>query len=657
LAAWFPGRHVKHSLAKLLSVITGLLVLVLVLVFAILARTAYERRQDAGRILSIVTVKRDMLSSQEALRVEGAILDTALEEKGPVSKAALEQIAVLHARAQKTYARLRQRPANPFTSGYPQIMEKIAAYNRLLPHILAAAALPLEARPAWIRIERISTSNALLGDMNRKSNSLTRSISSPDPLINEMLRVNDISWRARSDAGKDRHTIMSTILAGGTPTPERLQRFAEMKGRVDTSWAVVEDDSRLSEFPPAIKAAVARANWLYFTDFATRRKDVIQALSRGETVPLSGRDWIKLSNPGVDAIMTVSNTALDLTESYAASQLAIARRNFYIVIGLMLASIALASFAAIYLMWRVIRPLRAITRSMEAIAGGNLKGAIPFGDRNDEIGQFAGALKMFRDATMERTRLEKALLDSRVAQETAETSSRVKSEFLANMSHELRTPLNAIIGFSDIMQHQIRGPLPQDYAEYATLINESGNHLLNLVSDILDLAKIEAGKFAIDLRDMDLEETVDYCLRMTQRRAEECGLTLVKTVPEGRLMLTADPRACKQILLNLLSNAVKFTRRDGTVEVAVTTTGDRLHLSIRDTGIGIPAHVLSRIGDAFEQASNDPMLAREGTGLGLALVKALVAQHSGSVRIESQENIGTTVTVELPRTQAARVAA
>ena len=186
----------------------------------------------------------------------------------------------------------------------------------------------------------------------------------------------------------------------------------------------------------------------------------------------------------------------------------------------MLASIALASFAAIYVMWGVIRPLRGITKSMQAIAGGSLRTEIPFGDRQDEIGQFAGALKLFRDSSMERLKLEQELLDSRVAQETAETSNRVKSEFLANMSHELRTPLNAIIGFSDMMQHKIFGPMHTGYEEYAGLIHESGNHLLNLVSDILDLAKIEAGKFAIDPREVNLEETVDYCLRLTKRRAD-----------------------------------------------------------------------------------------------------------------------------------------
>ena len=647
----------KQSLAKILSVITGLLVVVLISVFAIFARTAFEHQRDAAHILSIVTVKRDMLLAQEALRVEGAALDIALEEATAADAGTVESIIQLHARSQRAFARIRDHHGNRLTSGYPEILQRSADYNRLMPRILAAARLPRTSRPPGLIVERIRDSNELLGAMNRKSNSLSRSISSSDPLINEMLRVADISWRMRSDAGIDRHAIMSAILDGRPPSAEMLRAFAELKGRVATSWAVIGDDSRLPEFPDVMKAAVARANWLYFTDFMALRTQTIRALAQGERVNLTGQEWIRLSNPGVNSIMAIAGTALNLTESYAAGQVSAAHRNFYFAIALMFASIALASFAALYVIWRVIRPLRIITNIMASTTAGKTQGEIPFGDRHDEIGQFACALKMFRDSTAERMKLEQALLESRVAQETAETSSRIKSEFLANMSHELRTPLNAIIGFSDIMQHQIRGPLPQDYQEYAGLIHESGNHLLNLVCDILDLAKIEAGKFTIDARDMDLVETIDLCLRLTQRRADQGDIKLVKSVPQDRLMLTADPRACKQILLNLLSNAVKFTRKGGTVEVAVAAAGDRVSLRVRDTGIGIPADLLSRMGTAFEQASNDPMLAREGTGLGLALVKALVSQHGGSVRIESQENIGTIVSVDLPRAQPHRAAA
>ncbi len=647
----------KYSLAKFLSIITALLVLMLVSVFAGLVKAAFDHRHEAQRIMSIVTVKRDMLICQESMRVEGALLDTALEEETAAPPGTVNQIAQLHARSQEAFAHMRQHQTNQFASGYDEILEHNADYDRLVPIILDATTKRLAERPKGLVQARITAANLVLAALGRKSDSLSRTVSSSDPLISEMLSVADLGWRARADAGSDRHAIMAAVLAKTVPAPQTLQDLAEMKGRVVTSWALVSTDSRLPDFPPAMKAAVARANWLYFTEFMGLRTRTIDALSRGKAPALDGRDWVRLSNPGLDSVMAISGTALDLTASYAKQQLDIARRNFYISIASMVLCVALASSCAIYVIWRVIRPLRAITGAIRAFSGGTFRGEIPFGDRADEIGQFARALKMFRDGALERMQLERALVESRVAQESAETSNRVKSEFLANMSHELRTPLNAIIGFSEIMQHQIHGNLPARYAECATLINEAGVHLLNLVSDILDLAKIEAGKFELDPREVDLRETVDSCVKLTQRRAEEKAIALVTSLPQDGLKFTADPRSCKQILLNLLSNAVKFTRHGGRVEVAAFAQDGQIRISVRDNGIGIPADVLSRIGEAFEQSSNDPMLAREGTGLGLALVKALVRQHGGKLSIESQENTGTFVTVELPLVQPDRAAA
>ncbi|HUE65451.1 MAG TPA: ATP-binding protein [Rhizomicrobium sp.] len=647
----------RNSLAKFLTIVTALLVVMLIEVFAVSVKAAFDHRHEAQRIMSIVTVKRDMLICEEAMRVEGALLDTALEENDAAPPGTVDQIVRLHARSQDAFAQIRQHQANQFANGYDEILKHNADYDRLLPAILDAATKIRADRPKGLVEARIAAANLVLAALGRKSDSLSRTVSSTDPLIGEMLRVADLGWRARADAGSDRHAIMAAILAKRVPAPQALQDMAEMKGRVVTSWSLISADSRLPEFPPEMKAAVARANWLYFTDFMSLRAMTIDALSQDKPLAIGGRDWVRLSDPGLNSIMAISGTALDLTASYAERQLDIARRNFYISIASMMLCIALASFCAIYVIWRVIRPLRAITGAIRAISGGTFKGEIPFGDRADEIGQFARALRMFRDGALERMQLERALVESRVAQESAETSNRVKSEFLANMSHELRTPLNAIIGFSEIMQHQIHGNLPGRYVEYVALINEAGVHLLNLVSDILDLAKIEAGKFELDPREVDLRETVDGCVKLTQRRAEEKGIALVKNLPEGHLTFTADPRSCKQILLNLLSNAVKFTRNGGRVEVAASVQGGHMRISVSDNGIGIPADRLACIGDAFEQSSNDPMLAREGSGLGLALVKALVCQHGGKFRIDSQENSGTCVTVDLPLVQPHRAAA
>jgi signal transduction histidine kinase len=295
----------------------------------------------------------------------------------------------------------------------------------------------------------------------------------------------------------------------------------------------------------------------------------------------------------------------------------------------------------------VIAPLNAITRAMTGGAEEDIEKALSLRTRTDEIGLFARALKAQRQDAAERLRLD-------AAREAAETASRIKSEFLANMSHELRTPLNAVIGFSELMLHKTFGALPERYEEYALLINDAGNHLLSLVSDILDLAKIEAGRFTPDFRPFDLNACALQCLALVRRRAEERQIAVHAMLPDGALEMEADPRAVKQILLNLLSNAVKFSRDKGEIVLALAASHDGVDIRVRDEGIGIPADVLARIGQPFEQGSNNPMLAREGTGLGLALVKALAAEHGGRVVVTSQENVGTEIRVILPRRQEPR---
>jgi two-component system, cell cycle sensor histidine kinase DivJ len=236
-----------------------------------------------------------------------------------------------------------------------------------------------------------------------------------------------------------------------------------------------------------------------------------------------------------------------------------------------------------------------------------------------------------------------------LARSAAEAADAAKTRFLATMSHELRTPLNAIIGFSEmIVQEQ---SLMLDAArrkEYAQLINDSGQHLLSVVNGILDMSKMESGNFEISPEPFAPRAALLNCCNLLALKAREGGIDLVTDAPQDLPLITGDPRAFKQIVINLVSNAIKFTERGGQVTASAGVEGSRLVLRINDTGVGIAADDLKRIGDPFFQAGKTYQRRHEGTGLGLSIVKSLVDLHSGEMTVQSKLDEGTTVTVALP---------
>jgi len=255
-------------------------------------------------------------------------------------------------------------------------------------------------------------------------------------------------------------------------------------------------------------------------------------------------------------------------------------------------------------------------------------------------------------------RAENSREEALVAKDAAEKASRSKSMFLANMSHELRTPLNAVIGFSEMMHAELFGPLgDKRYLEYTGLIRGAGKHLLDLINDILDMSKIEAGKQELHRERLDLADLVRETVKLMQEQATAGSIALECSCRASTAIVSADRRAMKQILLNLLSNAVKFTPEYGQVTAEVRYAENRVVLSVRDTGIGIPAEQIYRLGNPFVQVRNTAGTTQTGTGLGLALVRALTEMHQGKFRIESVEGEGTTVTLTFPRYEEENLAA
>ena len=251
---------------------------------------------------------------------------------------------------------------------------------------------------------------------------------------------------------------------------------------------------------------------------------------------------------------------------------------------------------------------------------------------------------------LERQAEEVADLAEKYAEEKtrAEDANQAKSKFLANMSHELRTPLNAIIGFSEIMESGMFGPLGTDkYREYCHDIHQSGQYLLEVINDILDMSKIEAGRIRLDPEDIELEAFLNDAMRVVSGRADDKRIALTAHISAG-IRLTADHRLLKQIVLNLLSNAVKFTPEGGRIGVRARAARGRVSIAIADTGIGIPKDALARLGRPFEQVESQRTKSQQGSGLGLAIANSLTELHKGRMRIRSKLGSGTIVLLRLP---------
>lgn len=291
--------------------------------------------------------------------------------------------------------------------------------------------------------------------------------------------------------------------------------------------------------------------------------------------------------------------------------------------------------------WRMVGSIGDVTllrQSLDALekAHGELEKRVE--DRTRDL----------RREIAERQRIENELLN---AKEQAEIASRAKSEFLANMSHELRTPLNAIIGFSEMISSALLGPLGNDkYREYGQIIHESGGHLLELINDILDLSKIEAGKMDLHLEPVPLKALISGCMALVADQAKRATLMIYQDVPEDLPLVLADSLRLRQVMLNLLSNAVKFTPGGGAVGVvARLAPGQKaVGIEVRDSGIGMSKEGMERAMQPFGQVDSHLARKYQGTGLGLPLARRLMELHGGSLTLKSIPGRGTTVQLGLP---------
>jgi signal transduction histidine kinase len=316
------------------------------------------------------------------------------------------------------------------------------------------------------------------------------------------------------------------------------------------------------------------------------------------------------------------------------------RRSRNLFIGAAAGAVVLALLLGYFLSWSLIGPIQRIVGRLAGIASGDFSRHVEVANR-DELGDLAGRVNQMND---ELQRVYREL----------ETASRHKSEFLANMSHELRTPLNAILGFSQVLEKKLFGELNSKQEEYVEDIHSSGNHLLSLINDVLDLSKVEAGQIELEVAPFSLREAVERGVVMVRERASKNGVALAAEIEPEVQVVSGDERRIRQILFNLLSNAVKFTPAGGRIDVSARLVDGEIQLAVADTGPGIAPEDVDRIFEEFQQTDVGAQ-HHEGTGLGLALSKRLVELHGGRIWVESEVDAGSRFVFTLPVTQEVAV--
>jgi signal transduction histidine kinase len=634
------------TIRVLLPAVTGLMTLALVVMFAVLALHAAERREEVRQVPLMIDISNDLFAAIQNFRLERGEVNRALASPGIPDLEVQSQIVEWRSESGKSLESALLKLAVMDADGIPLKIEEIRADRDALLSVRRDVDRALreakDARPPNLFATWVAGNNKLVLAIESLSDRLESELSKGDVFVAEMIRFKQMVWPVRLDAGDDRLLVLQAMTNGQQLSDAGRHELDLVAARIDGAWKVMRELAGRETTPPELRDAIMVADKAYFTEFRSFRNHVLDGLSVNAKVPRTTMDeWRKKSAPGRATITAIPKTAFDLASKRATEKFATAERELHAALAVMMLFFIIGGITVLYVIKGVVRPITRIAETMRVVASGNLDCTIPFELRSDEIGWLSRALCVFRDNAIENQQLHLAKIG-------AEAANRTKSEFLANMSHELRTPLNAIIGFSEVIKMAILGPLSERYRGYGADIFDSGTHLLNLINEILDLSKLEAGEFQINAEDVDLSAVIESCLHLVEAQARKTNVRLRTAIPSGLPLIRADDRRMRQIIINLLSNAVKFTPEGGTVRVSASLENEGLSIAVSDTGIGMTADQIPKALQPFRQIDSKISRKHEGTGLGLPLAKHLAELHGGCLRIESSVNNGTTVTVTLP---------
>jgi signal transduction histidine kinase len=430
--------------------------------------------------------------------------------------------------------------------------------------------------------------------------------------------------------------IGSIISNAAGISPEQQLQFIKGAGRIDAGWQVILDDTRWLELPQSIKESVAKAQKLYFQDLLARRKTMLEDAAAGKPSPITGVEWVNLSNPALDAIMNVANTAFDLSSAKAATLESEATRRLVGALVLTIFFLGFGLFAVSFVLRRIAEPMADITGAMRAVADGELDHDAPFADRQDEIGELARSLHIFRDKERENRRLSAEL----VQQERLSALG----QLTATVAHELRNPLSAIRNTVYTFR-ELAASKDLNLDRPIERIERSITRCDRIISELLDFTRVRELHKSVASFDKWLDEVLND-------QKLPSGITLVRNLSAPGHAIAFDGERMRQVVLNIIDNATQAMSaadkadRNGRIVVTTAARLNAFELVIADNGPGIPEENLAKV---FE-----PLFSTKsfGTGLGLPMVKQAIEQHGGTVDIVSTKDKGTKVTIRLPHGDA-----
>ncbi|HLK26689.1 MAG TPA: ATP-binding protein [Caulobacteraceae bacterium] len=634
------------SISLRLQAIVAVLIVILVGACALSADQAYQHRRQANHLLAVADEMRVLFAAMQSLRLERAAIGNALLMPGPQPAVNSRAIARLSAQSEteldRALARLRGLERVGDDYGAAAIRAHRAALEQLRPIAWAATT---GAPNQGLAARWVAADTALTDALSDAAGRLADEVSADDAYIANMMHTGHRAWAVRDAAGTEMLRLDQAELAGTPLTPAQVADFATLDGKVDAPWSMLRGELKYRTTPPGVRAAIQRADRVYFANVRISDHAIIADLVAGRPLSISKQAQAAGDVQALAALMAVSSAAFDLAAAHAKAEAETADREFYAALALMAAAIALGVFTALFIVGQVVRPMKRIAEAVRAIARGDLQYRIPNLDDGNEIGEMARALAIFRDNGLARRRMEDELLQNRVAREAAEAATALKSQFLANMSHEIRTPLNGMLGMVQVLEME---PLTHAQRNRVRTIRESGATLLQILNDILDFSKIEAGKLELSPAEFDLEETLEALVATFADSARAKGLRLLCNIDKGaRGIWSGDVARIRQIVANLLSNALKFSDT-GEVALSVTAGADGVAFSVRDTGVGIAPDALPQLFEKFSQLDASSTRRFGGTGLGLAICRELAHMMHGEISVRSELGEGSTFRLVLP---------